>query len=133
MKKYLAAVLLLLVTTTPFAAAQLTEAVIADVPFAFLIGTKSFPAGTYAFRPNDNLNEITVQSTKGKDSGVAAVITQLDPKSANEAAVVFDVAGANHYLSEVYIPGIDGFLVHGAPGKHTHLSVKGKKQASDNL
>jgi len=128
MKKYLAVVLLVLVSTATFAAAQVSPtSVIADVPFAFFVGTKSFPAGMYQFKPSDSLGEITVNEMKGTGSALAAVTTRLSPRSETDAMVVFDVAGTNHYLSEIYVPGLDGFQVKGAPGKHTHMSVKGKK------
>ena len=127
MKKYLAAVLLVLVSTAAFAAAQEASAVTANVPFAFLVGTKSFPAGMYEFTASDNLGEIKVLNLKGRDAAIAPVITRLSPKSEDEAAVVFDVAGADHYLSEIYVPGLDGFLVKGSPSKHTHVTVKGGK------
>ena len=128
MKKYLAVVLLVLVSTATFAAAQVSPtSVIADVPFAFFVGTKSFPAGSYQFKASENLGEITVSEMKGTGSAFAAVMTRLSPRSETNASVVFDVAGTDHYLSEIYIPGIDGFQVKGAPGKHTHMSVKGRK------
>ncbi len=128
MKKYLPAVLLVLVSTATFGVAQTKTAVIADIPFAFLVGTQSLPAGTYEFSAGDNLEVINVANTKGKESALTAVVTRLSRKSDTEASVVFDVAGTNHYLSEIFVPGLDGFLVKGAPGKHTHVSIKGNKK-----
>ena len=125
--KYLTAVLLVFVLTATFSAAQIVTAVTAEIPFAFFVGAKSFPAGTYEFRASENLEVINVANMKGKDAAIAPVFTRLSPKSENEAAVVFDVAGADHYLSEVFMPGLDGFLFKGAPSKHTHVSIKGKK------
>ncbi len=128
MKKYLPAVLLVLVSTVALGMAQTKTAVIADVPFAFLVGNQSLPAGTYEFSAGDNLEVINVTNTKGKDSALTAVITRLGKRSDNEASVIFDVAGTNHYLSEIFVPGLDGFLVKGAPSKHTHISIKGNKK-----
>jgi len=127
MKKYISAVLLVLLSTATFAAAQMTASVYADIPFQFFVGNKAFQAGSYQFTANSNLDEMTVASTKGKDTILAPVITRLSPRSESEAAVVFDVAGGNHYLAEIYMPGIDGFQVQGAAVKHTHVSVKGRK------
>ena len=45
----------------------------------------------------------------------------------NEALVVFDKEGELYYLSEIFMPGIDGFQVKGATGKHTHVKVKAGK------
>ncbi len=127
MKKCITAVLLVLVSAATFGVAQVKPAVIADVPFAFMVGTKSLPAGTYQFTVSDDLVTIFVRDIKSKDTFMAAVVTRLSPKSDNEGSVVFDVAGTDHYLSEIYVPGFDGFLVKGAPSKHSHVSVKGKK------
>jgi hypothetical protein len=127
MKKYLVAVLLVLVSTATFAAAQMASAVTARVPFAFMVGSKSFPAGKYEFTATENLGEIMVANMNDKGEAIAPVITRLSPKSEDETAVVFDVAGANHYLSEIFMPGLDGFLVKGAPSQHTRVTVKGGK------
>jgi hypothetical protein len=57
------------------------------------------------------------------------VITRLgatEPPAA-EARLVFDKVGAVSYLSELWMPGSDGYLVHAAKGKHTHVSVKATK------
>lgn len=129
MKRQLSAVLLALVCVATLGMAQVPAvAVIADVPFPFVVGTKSLPAGTYEFKATAGLEEITVMNKNGKDSAVASVLTRLSPRSDNESAVIFDVAD-KHYLSEVYVQGMDGFMIQGASGKHTHVSLKVKKQS----
>ena len=128
MKKYAIAGVLMLMMITTFAAAQVsTRAVVADVPFAFIVGGKTLPAGAYRFVPGANLTQMSVIGAKGKEAVMAPVVTRLSPRSPEEAAVVFDVAGSVHYLAEIYLPGIDGFQVPCAPGDHTHVVVKAKK------
>lgn len=127
MKKSLSAMLLVLLAAAPIALAQASYSVNADVPFAFFIGGKSFPAGSYRFKASSNLAEITVSNRNGKEAAMAPVLTRLSPRPENDAAVVFDVAGNDHYLAEIYVPGLDGFQVQGAKGQHTHASVKAAK------
>jgi len=128
MKKYAIAGVLMLMMITTFAAAQVSRlSAVADVPFAFIVGGKTLPAGTYRFSPSDTLTQMTVTNTIGKESVMALIITRLSPRQAGEAAVVFDVAGSDRYLAEIYLPGIDGFQVPCAPGDHTHVVVKAKK------
>ncbi len=127
MKIYLSAVVLFLLVITASASAQTsTDVVTAQVPFAFIVGGKTLPAGTYQFRASNNFNQIDVASVDGKNAALSIVNTRLSPRSKTEALVVFDVAGNDHYLAEVYIPGMDGFQVPCAPGKHTHTVVKGR-------
>jgi hypothetical protein len=58
---------------------------------------------------------------------MAPVVTRLSPRTGEEAEVVFDVVGTDHYLSEVYMPGFDGYLLKAAESQHTHMKVKAKK------
>jgi len=37
------------------------------------------------------------------------------------------VLGNDHYLSEFYPSGLDGFCFKGASANHTHLIIKSKK------
>ncbi len=127
MKKYLSAVAFVLVVTATFAIAQVGDAVIADVPFSFVVGKTTLPAGTYEFTASGDLDSIRITQKGGKGSAVASVITRLSPRDEKEGSVVFDLAGDAHHLSEIYMPGIDGFQVQGATVKHTHVRIKTHK------
>jgi len=128
MKRLFAGVLILAATAAMVSAQTLSSsAVVADVPFSFIVSGKPLPAGTYKFTPNNSLVQITVTNSKTNESAMSIVVTRLSPRSDGEASLVFDVAGDDHYLAEIYIPGMDGFQVPCAPGKHTHVVVKAKK------
>ncbi len=127
MKKFFAVAVLTLLATATIAVAQAGNSVVAEVPFPFLVGKVSLPAGTYQFAASANLEDIIITDTTTRKTIIASVITRLSPRSASEAMVVFDVADANHYLSEIYMPGMDGFQVPGSPAQHTHMSVKAHK------
>jgi hypothetical protein len=100
--------------------------VTADVPFSFIVSGKTLPAGTYQIKAIGNQQQITVTSSDKKTSAIALVSTRLAPRSGSASTLVFDVAGAEHYLSEIHVPGADGFQVGGAKGTHTHAIVTGK-------
>ncbi len=127
MRKSVATVVLVLISSTLFAAPQASAInVTVDIPFQFFVGTKSLPAGTYKFSANANLSTINVTSTDGKEKAMSAVLTRLSAKPDTEATAVFDVIGNDHYLSEFYPSGLDGFCFKGAAANHTHLIIKSK-------
>ncbi len=103
--------------------------VAANVDFGFYVGGKYIPAGSYEFKPTASGTESTmnVLNTKTNEITVVPILTTISKKLPAYGEVVFDHAGDDYYLAEIYIPGMDGFLVKGAPGKHTHVSVKAKK------
>jgi hypothetical protein len=98
-----------------------------EVPFSFVAGTKTLPAGEYALQPSNRDEEVTVRNAKTGETTFVPVLTRLGQRSGEQAEAVFDVVGNEHYLAELHIPTIDGFAFKAAPGKHTHVSVKGKK------
>ena len=97
-----------------------------QIPFEFVANGKELPAGKYLISPQDQDPRILViRSEKGADSVLLPVVTRLSASESSEPRVVFDKAGEKHYLSEVYLPRMDGFQLAGAPGEHTHQDVKG--------
>jgi hypothetical protein len=52
------------------------------------------------------------------------VVTRLARRNGssddNGPTLVFDRVGKTHALSEVWLPGQDGYLVKGTPEKHEH-------------
>jgi hypothetical protein len=118
-----------LLALIPFwGAAQLASmAVVADITFEFHAAGKVLPAGTYEFKVDDKLDMVSVTNTKTRNTVTAPVLTRISPRPGNEALVVFDKVQDRCYLSELYVPGIDGIHFTGAPGPHTHVSVKARK------
>jgi len=103
----------------------------ADIPFSFIAEGKTYPAGTYRFLENTAESAVTIQGVPpNKESGLALVATRLAARSTNASGVdiVFDVAGNDHYLSEIHMPHMDGFYFKSAPAKHTHVTIKGSKK-----
>jgi hypothetical protein len=97
---------------------------VVEVPFPFEAGTKTLPPGRYDIeQPSREL--LTFRSAKGIVAEIP-IITRLAKASTPvaEAKVVFDKAGDKYYISEIWIPGADGFLVGATREVHTHETVK---------
>jgi hypothetical protein len=92
----------------------------AEIPFAFVAGTKELPAGAYEFSVTSN-NVLMVRSAKSGDM-VVPILTRLAPRP-DAPIIYFDKSEDKSYLSEVYFSGVDGVHLQGAPGKHTHTKV----------
>jgi len=128
MKKSIA-VLAVLVLVPLLSQAQVSPVgVIANIDFSFYFGGKLLPAGAYEFKPvavsQDNVMRAT--SLKTRESFLAPIVTTISRSHQAQTEVVFDKAGSEFYLTEVFMAGEDGFLLKGAAGQHTHVSVKGK-------
>jgi len=108
------------------------------IPFTFQAGGKSLPAGVYLVGPKDD-NQLTLrQETTGKEFQVPFTKRLAQPSPPlGEPQLVFDVVGnfapsyteyvTDHVLSEVWLEGADGFLVHTLKGAHKSQIIKGQK------
>jgi hypothetical protein len=118
-------VILLLAITFGASIVSAQEGVTFDTSFAFRLDTQVYQPGTYAVRLNDDQTLVTITSSKGVTHAALALtrLAEPDPRLV-EGKVVFDKAGEVYYLSEVWIPELDGFLLHITKGMHTHVKVK---------
>ena len=100
-----------------------------DVPFSFIVNDKELSAGRYEIRVEGNdESRLVIRSSQGGVSVFALVLERLADTGAKQPKVVFDkMADGKSYLSEVHIPGRDGFLVGIAKGRETHVTVSGKE------
>ncbi len=55
-------------------------------------------------------------------------VTRLAMRSDGQPVIVLDKMGDKEYLSEIYPGDVDGYYFGGAPGQHTHVSVKAAKK-----
>jgi hypothetical protein len=121
----------LLLTLSLFALLAITLAygqslkVSANIPFAFIASGKTLPAGAYQFFPNaDDPMKIV---GPGKSAGVLVpVLTRLGAAihtSKQDSHIVFDKVGEVYTLSEIWIPGTDGWLFASTKGKHEHKTI----------
>ncbi len=105
-----------------------TLLVTTQIPFSFIAEGKTYPAGEYQFSENTNETAVLIRSVQpGKADGLVPVLTRLASQKQQRGSVVFDVVGNEHYLSEIHLPAMDGFLFKAAPAKHTHMIVPAGK------
>ncbi len=115
----------LMALASVFAGQWTAEAIKAKIDFPFTAGVKMLPAGEYTFSAVNGDQEFRVQGA-GKEGAVVNVITRMSGDihtSSEDAHLVFDVVGGKYTLAEVWIPGIDGFVLQVTKGAHTHKVV----------
>jgi mono/diheme cytochrome c family protein len=88
-----------------------------NVPFAFSFAAKLLPAGTYTFIVAGS--RVTVASTTSGPTS-QSVISEINGPSElfRDGSLVFDKSESGLILSEVWIPGVGGQLLHGVPKGH---------------
>jgi hypothetical protein len=97
---------------------------------AFVASGKTLPAGNYALSVNPGGEIITLEPRDTKGSAVLlAVETRIaERKPLADPEVVFDKLNGQLLLSELLIPGEDGYLLLVTKAKHTHESLKGSRK-----
>jgi hypothetical protein len=101
-----------------------TTRVIAKVPFAFIASGKTLPAGQYEFLAEGEVMRV-VGASKG-NAVIVPVLTRLGAgihTSKQDSHVVFDEVAGVYTLSEIWLPGEDGWLLSATKGKHQHKTV----------
>jgi hypothetical protein len=94
-----------------------------NIPFAFSVENKVFPAGNYQFAESSDAQVIDVRSPDKKVSAVVPILTRLAGgmhTTPEDCHIVFDKVGETYTLSEIWVPGEDGFMLHMTKGKHEH-------------
>ena len=105
------------------------SAVSVNVPFEFMVNGKTMPEGTYQIQfAGTKSSVLIVRNVKNGQNVLVPVVTRLADLGGKEVSVVFDKVDGKAYLSELHVPGTDGFEIQGAPGKHTHALVSGTEQ-----
>ncbi len=95
----------------------------ADVPYEFSASGTQFPAGHYEIAVDDETYGILeLRNLDTKKTKLITFMTTTAPT--DEAALVFDESGGEHYLSEVRFADRDGYWLPAATGQHTHARVK---------
>jgi cytochrome c5 len=122
----IASLLILLVISNASSQSLAQRSLTGNIPFEFVLGNKTLPAGSYGFQISRNASGFLLLTISGGAAGKATmpVLTRLgggfDP---SDARLVFDVADNKHFLSEVWMPGEDGMLIQNTTKDHTHRTV----------
>jgi mono/diheme cytochrome c family protein len=94
----------------------------AAIPYEFTFASKVLPAGTYTLTVTKF--GLQAQSASGEIYR-ANIVTRLGGPSAlfQGGSLVFDKSGSVRILSEVWMAGADGILLHSTPKTHAHEVV----------
>ena len=97
---------------------------VANVPFKFVAAGKPQDAGAYGLRVDKTRGAIELVPPKGAGE-VMLVMTRLAAPEGvmSGGRLVFDKVGDTYTLSEIWVPGEDGFLVHATKETHTHQTT----------
>ena len=98
------------------------ERVEVDVRFDFIANGMEMPAGSYIVQVNGD--RVLIKGSKGGAGVEIPVITRLADRDLPNPKLFFDkTKDGKHYLAELQLPGMDGFLFKGATGDHIHEAV----------
>jgi len=129
-----AATALVLVAAAAEAFAQATF----KVPFPFQVVSVKLPKGEYRLAQMDEGHLTLRQEATGREFQISFTkrLAQPSPPPA-EPQLVFDVVGGfapskteyvtDYLVAEVWLPGMDGFLIHTLKGAHQTQILKGQK------
>lgn len=95
----------LLVMTAATAHAQSERTEVTDVPFNFVVGKKTLPAGKYVVRPNRSNDVWLVQSKDGDTSALFTTTVVQSSKTPKRTKLVFNKYGDQYFLSQIWFDG----------------------------
>lgn len=102
----------------------------ANIDFQFVAAGKTMAPGRCGLRVTTDRAALTLTPPKGSGEFLVSITRLAAPEPASsETRLGFDKVGDIYYLSEVWLPGDDGFLVYAAKETHTHRTVKGEQKA----
>ncbi len=102
------------------------DSVVATVQFPFKAAGKDMAAGKYRIDATGEMEDLKITNEATGKALVVPYVSRLSERE-GQTLLVFDKKGDEYFLSEIYFPGIDGFELKGATGKHTHVKVKATK------
>jgi hypothetical protein len=101
-------------------------AISVNIPFSFMVKGKEMPAGQYQILAEAGQTKLVVKGTGA--TVLVPVIERLADIGAKQPKIVFDkILNGTAVLSEVHIPGEDGFLVGVATARESHVVLTGKQ------
>jgi hypothetical protein len=100
------------------------EPQVLNVTFPFQVADKILQAGVYSIE-QPSADRLVLRSAKGDvvEMPVIVRVARLSPPL-TESKVIFDRFGDSYYISEIWVPDRDGFVVGATKEVHTHHAVK---------
>ena len=100
-----------------------------DVSFKFSAAGETFAPGRYEITADPlSVARLRIRSLPDGEVKVLNYMTRLGAKTDGKPQLVFDREGDTAYLTEIHMPGMDGYYLKGAPGEHKHTTVQGSGQ-----
>jgi hypothetical protein len=108
-----------------FAQTNTNRSAVVKVDFPFVANGAAMAAGSYSFQIEKEQVLVRPQGAGGQGAFVP-VLTQLGRHDRDaEPELVFDKVGDKFLLSEVWLPGEDGYLLLSTKEKHDHRILGG--------
>ena len=97
----------LVALTAVSVAAQSERSKITNIPFSFIVGEKTLPAGEYTVEPNrrDSDKVWLVQSRDGRTSALFTTMPVRASETQEKTKFVFHKYGDQYFLSQIWTPG----------------------------
>lgn len=88
------------------ARAQVVDAVVANIPFAFTVGKITLPAGQYTVKPFGSMPEnfMAISNQEGKIQQVFMIEDTQANKPPHQAELIFHRVGGQYFLYKVFDP-----------------------------
>jgi hypothetical protein len=89
--------------------AQSPRSQVTSIPFDFVVGQKSLPAGEYVVKPNRRNSDSAwlVQSKDGHDTVLISTRSVQASKTQKKTKLVFNKYGDKYFLSQIWTDGSD--------------------------
>ncbi len=102
-----------------------------NMPFKFTVGKTVMQPGKYRVTVSVDESMVTMTPERGQAAMVAAITRLGQHAKMNDATLIFDRVGEDYTLSEVWLPGQDGYLVHDTKTPHKHHIVKAEPKTQN--
>ena len=109
------------------AVAYAQDTSIVNIPFKFTVNKQTMMPGKYEVRVQD-ATVIAVVPEKGQPVLTPTITRLAQQQTLRDATLVFDRVGDAYYLSEVWMPTMDGYLITDTRQAHQHHVIKGTKK-----
>jgi len=116
---FLTTLMLAAVAVAPMFAAGETN-IRGSVPFEFVVGGKTLPAGEYLIADSYTSDSLFIRSADRKVSSMALIQAtgyNYNPDAANGAMLKFEIINGKHYLTGTSRPGVSKQLNRPAAGR----------------
>jgi hypothetical protein len=123
----------ILAVTVP-ARAQSAQEQTASIPFAFNVGDKTFPAGTYRVRrlnPASDRAALEIKSADGRLGKITLTSFVHSGRAEEQPRLVFTRYGEQYFLAQVWTPGPDGGLALPTSRSERTLARKARERAPE--